>query len=74
MIGACNAATIDSIRKTDEPMLRRDIHHARAASIRTVANQPVAQEFYETVLRPAWPRLADRFATTMKAFELSLNP
>ena len=27
-------------------------HHARAASIRTVANQPIAQEFYETVLRP----------------------
>jgi AcrR family transcriptional regulator len=41
-------------------------HHARAASIRTVANQPIAQEFYETVLRPAWQRLADRFATMMK--------
>ena len=41
-------------------------HHARAASIRTVANQPMAQEFYETVLRPAWQRLADRFATMMK--------
>jgi AcrR family transcriptional regulator len=41
-------------------------HHARAASIRTVANQPIAQEFYETVLRPAWQRLADRFGTMMK--------
>ena len=41
-------------------------HHARAASIRTVANQPMAQEFYESVLRPAWQRLADRFATMMK--------
>ena len=41
-------------------------HHARAASIRTVANQPIAQEFYETVLRPAWQRLADRFAAMMK--------
>jgi AcrR family transcriptional regulator len=41
-------------------------HHARAASIRSVANQPIAQEFYETVLRPAWQRLADRFATMMK--------
>lgn len=41
-------------------------HHARAASIRTVANQPIAQEFYETVFRPAWQRLADRFATMMK--------
>src|SRR6476660_4237315 len=41
-------------------------HHSRAASIRTVANQPIAQEFYETVLRPAWQRLADRFATMMK--------
>ena len=41
-------------------------HHARAASIRTVANQPIAQEFYENVLRPAWQRLADRFATMMK--------
>ena len=25
-------------------------HHARAANIRTVANQPIAQEFYETKL------------------------
>lgn len=41
-------------------------HEARAASIRTVANQPIAQEFYEGVLRPAWQRLADRFATMMK--------
>lgn len=41
-------------------------HHARAASIRTVANQPIAQEFYQNVLRPAWQRLADRFATMMK--------
>src|SRR5678816_4192767 len=41
-------------------------HHARAANIRTVANQPIAQEFYETVLRPAWQRLADRFAVMMK--------
>ena len=41
-------------------------HHARAANIRTVANQPIAQEFYDTVLRPAWQRLADRFATMMK--------
>jgi len=41
-------------------------HHARAASIRTVANQPIAVEFYETVLRPAWQRLADRFASMMK--------
>ena len=41
-------------------------HHARAASIRTVANQPIAREFYDNVLRPAWQRLADRFATMMK--------
>jgi AcrR family transcriptional regulator len=41
-------------------------HHARAASIRTVANQPIAGEFYENVLRPAWQRLADRFAEMMK--------
>jgi AcrR family transcriptional regulator len=40
-------------------------HHHRAASIRTVANQPIAQEFYRNVLRPAWQRLADRFATMM---------
>ena len=39
---------------------------ARAASIRTVANQPIAQTFYQDVLRPAWQRLADRFATMMK--------
>jgi AcrR family transcriptional regulator len=41
-------------------------HHARAASIRTVANQPIAEEFYINVLRPAWQRLADRFAEMMK--------
>jgi AcrR family transcriptional regulator len=41
-------------------------HHVRAANIRTVANQPIAQEFYDGVLRPAWQRLADRFATMMK--------
>ena len=41
-------------------------HHARATSIRTVANQPIAEEFYKNVLRPAWQRLADRFAEMMK--------
>jgi AcrR family transcriptional regulator len=41
-------------------------HQARAASIRTVANQPIAGEFYQNVLRPAWQRLADRFAEMMK--------
>jgi AcrR family transcriptional regulator len=41
-------------------------HHARAARIRTVANQPIAEEFYKNVLRPAWQRLADRFAAMMK--------
>lgn len=39
---------------------------SRTATIRSVANQPIAQEFYENVLRPAWQRLADRFATMMK--------
>ena len=41
-------------------------HPARSASIRTVTNQPIAQEFYDKVLRPAWQRLADRFACMMK--------
>lgn len=41
-------------------------HHARAANIRSVANRPIAQEFYENVLRPAWQRLADRFGAMMK--------
>jgi AcrR family transcriptional regulator len=41
-------------------------HPARTTAIRTAANQPIAQEFYESVLRPAWQRLADRFATMMK--------
>jgi AcrR family transcriptional regulator len=41
-------------------------HPARTTAIRTAANQPIAQEFYEDVLRPAWQRLADRFATMMK--------
>src|SRR4029453_8644779 len=39
---------------------------ARMASIRSVANQPIAQEFYDNVLRPAWQRLAERFAAMMK--------
>ena len=39
---------------------------ARMASIRTVANQPIAQEFYDNVLRPAWQRLAERFAAMME--------
>jgi AcrR family transcriptional regulator len=46
-------------------------HRSRAANIRTVANQPIAQEFYETVLRPAWQRLADRFAVMMKEGRLT---
>jgi len=46
---------------------------ARAASIRTVANQPIAQEFYEDALRPAWQRLADRFATMMKEGRLKFT-
>jgi AcrR family transcriptional regulator len=41
-------------------------HPARTASIRSVANQSIAPEFYQDVLRPAWERLADRFATMMK--------
>jgi len=41
-------------------------HHSRAANIRTVANQPIAEEFYTNVLRPAWQRLADRFGEMMK--------
>ena len=41
-------------------------HPKRTSSMRTVANQPIAEEFYENVLRPAWQRLADRFATMMK--------
>ena len=41
-------------------------HEARTASIRSVANQSIAPEFYEKVLRPAWQRLADRFATMME--------
>lgn len=46
-------------------------HAARTASIRTVANQPIAQEFYENVLRPAWQRLANRFATMMEEGRLT---
>jgi AcrR family transcriptional regulator len=42
---------------TDQP--------SRAASIRSVANHPIAGEFYASVLRPAWQRLADRFALMM---------
>lgn len=39
---------------------------SRTASIRSVTNQPIAQEFYHGTLRPAWQRLADRFAAMMK--------
>ena len=38
---------------------------ARMATIRTVANHPIAEEFYNNALRPAWKRLADRFAAMM---------
>lgn len=38
----------------------------RTLTIRTLSGQPIGQEFYETVLRPAWQRLADRFAAMMK--------
>jgi AcrR family transcriptional regulator len=41
-------------------------HQARSATIRTIANHPIAKEFYDDVLRPAWQRLADRFAAMMK--------
>ena len=41
-------------------------HPTRSAHIRNVANQPIARDFYERVLRPAWQRLADRFAAMMK--------
>lgn len=41
-------------------------HPKRTTSMRTVANQPIAEEFYNNVLRPAWQRLADRFATMMR--------
>lgn len=41
-------------------------HPSRSASIRNVARQPIARDFYEGVLRPAWQRLADRFAAMMK--------
>ena len=48
-------------------------HHVRAAHIRSVANQPIAEEFYRSVLRPAWQRLADRFATMMKEGRLKFS-
>jgi AcrR family transcriptional regulator len=38
---------------------------SRAASIRTAANHPIGGQFYTGVLRPAWQRLADRFASMM---------
>ena len=38
---------------------------SRIASLRSVADRPIAQAFYDDVLRPAWQRLADRFATMM---------
>ena len=41
-------------------------NQARSANIRTIGNQPIGQDFYEGVLRPAWQRLADRFASMMK--------
>jgi len=41
-------------------------HAARTAHMRTVANQPIAEQFFSGVLRPAWQRLADRFAAMMK--------
>lgn len=46
--------------------LTRHVSPSRISNIRTVANHPVAPEFYEQVLRPAWQRLAERFAVMMK--------
>ncbi len=45
------------------------------ANLRTVANQPaespLAHEFYEGILRPAWTQLAQRFAKLMEEGRLS---
>jgi hypothetical protein len=41
------------------------------ANVRNVANQPpgstIGKQFYDTVLRPAWERLANRFSLLMDA-------
>jgi AcrR family transcriptional regulator len=39
---------------------------ARMRTIRSVANQPIAQQFYDDILRPAWQRLAEKFAAMMQ--------
>lgn len=45
--------------------LTRHLAPSRISSLRSVANHPIAPEFYEKVLRPAWKRLSNRFAEMM---------
>jgi AcrR family transcriptional regulator len=46
--------------------LTRQLAPSRISNLRSVANQPFAQEFYDNVLRPAWKKLADRFGGMME--------
>ena len=54
--------------------LQRRLSSLPIANIRIVANQPqdstMGKEFYESVLRPAWKRLAARFEALMDAGKL----
>ena len=45
--------------------LTRALAPSRISSLRSVASHPFAPEFYDKVLRPAWKRLANRFAEMM---------
>lgn len=46
--------------------LTRHVSPSRISNIRSVANHAVGPEFYQQVLRPAWQRLAERFAVLMQ--------
>jgi AcrR family transcriptional regulator len=51
--------------------MTRRLSSTPIANVRNVANQPagsiIGKQFYETVLRPAWERLANRFKLLMEA-------
>ena len=60
----------DGLISLGEAYMARRLSSMPIANVRMVANLPkestVGKEFFETVLRPAWQRLANRFQTLME--------
>ena len=59
----------DGLVKLGIAYMTRRLSDGPIANVRMVSNQPpgstIGKNFYETVLRPAWQRLANRFETMM---------